>query len=216
MSVNQSKANILNRLRASQQMIVNTESETEKKDAINNASGKEVLTRLLENNRAILIETDYKELAQNINSQIKQLQPRQYLVSQHPRLNQLLGDELTESNQYKLADTWSEAKQQLFEDIELSICFADAALCEQGALLLKADKNQPRNLSLIPETSFIVVEASNIFHDLQQCVQSAHCETRNLQSNMVLISGPSKTADIQQTLAYGAHGPKHLVVFIVN
>ncbi|WP_156493498.1 hypothetical protein, partial [Oleiphilus sp. HI0125] len=99
--MNQSKANFLNRLRVSQQMIESTESETEKKSAINNASGKEVLTRLLENNRAILIETDYKELAQNINTQIKQLQPVQYIVSEHPRLKELLGNELTESNQCK-------------------------------------------------------------------------------------------------------------------
>jgi L-lactate dehydrogenase complex protein LldG len=36
-----------------------------------------------------------------------------------------------------------------------------------------------------------------------------------LPTNALLISGPSKTADIQQTLAYGAHGPRELVVLIV-
>jgi len=33
---------------------------------------------------------------------------------------------------------------------------------------------------------------------------------------VVLVSGPSKTADIQQTLAYGAHGPKELIVLLLN
>nr|WP_306288151.1 LUD domain-containing protein [Pseudoalteromonas sp. WY3] len=36
-----------------------------------------------------------------------------------------------------------------------------------------------------------------------------------LPTNVVFISGPSKTADIQQTLAYGAHGPKELIVLII-
>ena len=37
-----------------------------------------------------------------------------------------------------------------------------------------------------------------------------------MPTNALLISGPSKTADIQQTLAYGAHGPKELIVLVIN
>ena len=37
-----------------------------------------------------------------------------------------------------------------------------------------------------------------------------------LPTNALLVSGPSKTADIQQTLAYGAHGPRELIVLIVH
>jgi L-lactate dehydrogenase complex protein LldG len=37
-----------------------------------------------------------------------------------------------------------------------------------------------------------------------------------LPTNALLVSGPSKTADIQQTLAYGAHGPKELLVLILQ
>ncbi len=38
----------------------------------------------------------------------------------------------------------------------------------------------------------------------------------DMPSNLLLVSGPSKTADIQQTLAYGAHGPKELVIVLVD
>jgi L-lactate dehydrogenase complex protein LldG len=37
-----------------------------------------------------------------------------------------------------------------------------------------------------------------------------------MPTNLLLISGPSKTADIEQTLAYGIHGPKRLITLIVN
>ena len=40
--------------------------------------------------------------------------------------------------------------------------------------------------------------------------------SKSLPTNVVLVSSPSKTADIQQTLAYGAHGPKQLVVLLVE
>ena len=40
--------------------------------------------------------------------------------------------------------------------------------------------------------------------------------TDGLPTNALLISGPSKTADIQVTLAYGAHGPKELVVLLIG
>ena len=38
----------------------------------------------------------------------------------------------------------------------------------------------------------------------------------NMPTNLLLVTGPSKTADIQQTLAYGAHGPKELVIVLIN
>lgn len=38
----------------------------------------------------------------------------------------------------------------------------------------------------------------------------------HMPTNALLISGPSKTADIQQTLAYGAHGPSELVVLLLT
>ena len=51
------------------------------------------------------------------------------------------------------------------------------------------------------------------------CVFDAMTEARwaaGLPTNALLVSGPSKTADIQQTLAYGAHGPKELIVLMVQ
>lgn len=38
----------------------------------------------------------------------------------------------------------------------------------------------------------------------------------DLPTNLLLVTGPSKTADIQQVLAFGAHGPRELVIVLVN
>ena len=53
-----------------------------------------------------------------------------------------------------------------------------------------------------------------VHHTWAEMIAAEHWEN-NMPTNALLISGPSKTADIQQTLAYGAHGPKELIVLMI-
>ena len=55
-------------------------------------------------------------------------------------------------------------------------------------------------------------EVRDNFHELMHAQGWAGA----MPTNALLVSGPSKTADIQQTLAYGAHGPKELLVLILQ
>lgn len=104
-------------------------------------------------------------------------------------------------------------KKELFHDVELGVSLASAAISDTGALIIHTSKNEPRTLSLIPPHHFIMVKASSLFSNLTSYFQSIKKE--KLPTNLVLISGPSKTADIQQTLAYGAHGPENVTVFFI-
>ena len=62
---------------------------------------------------------------------------------------------------------------------------------------------------------FFIVDANTLYPDFQSLIEQQQWQN-NLPTNVVFISGPSKTADIQQTLAYGAHGPKELIVLLLN
>ena len=68
-------------------------------------------------------------------------------------------------------------------------------------------------MSLVPPVHIVLLDASKIYNTFFEA-QQAEGWANGLPTNSLLISGPSKTADIQQTLAYGAHGPKELVVLI--
>ena len=59
------------------------------------------------------------------------------------------------------------------------------------------------------------VEAAKLYASFEELMM-AEDWGRDLPSNVVLISGPSKTADIEQTLAYGVHGPTELIVMLLR
>jgi L-lactate dehydrogenase complex protein LldG len=68
-------------------------------------------------------------------------------------------------------------------------------------------------MSLVPHIHFVLLDAASIHSDLHSAITSEGWKD-GLPTNALLIGGPSKTADIQQTLAYGAHGPKELIVLL--
>ena len=92
---------------------------------------------------------------------------------------------------------------------------ARGAIAETGTLILWPDADEPRLMSLVPPVHIVLLDAAHIYNTFYEAM---HAEgwSHGLPTNALLISGPSKTADIQQTLAYGAHGPKELVVLMIE
>lgn len=105
-------------------------------------------------------------------------------------------------------------KRQLFEDVDAGFTSARCGIAETGCLVLWPDEREPRLMSLVPPIHFVLLDATTILPTLQNVIATQGW-SRGLPTNVLLISGPSKTADIQQTLAYGAHGPKELIVLLV-
>ena len=73
----------------------------------------------------------------------------------------------------------------------------------------------PRTLSLVPPIHICLLDARRLYPSLQAALAAARWHEA-MPSNLIFISGPSKTADIQQTMAYGAHGPRELVVLLTE
>lgn len=108
-----------------------------------------------------------------------------------------------------------EWKEELFNETDASITGTLGAIAATGSLIVWPTREEPRLMSLVPPVHFAILEASKIvdnFYEAQQTLNWAE----NIPTNALLISGPSKTADIEQVLAYGAHGPKELIVFILE
>ena len=106
-----------------------------------------------------------------------------------------------------------EWKAELFHGVEASLTVARSAVAETGTLILWPDEHEPRLMSLVPPVHFVLLDAANIHATFFDAMRAENWAT-GLPTNALLVSGPSKTADIQQTLAYGAHGPKELVVLL--
>ena len=109
-------------------------------------------------------------------------------------------------------EAWKEA---MFHDTPASLTAARGAIAETGTLILWPDRHEPRLMSLVPPVHIVLLDSASIHNTFYEATQVEGWKD-GLPTNALLISGPSKTADIQQTLAYGAHGPKELVVLLIG
>ncbi|VWB54615.1 membrane protein [Burkholderia lata] len=109
-------------------------------------------------------------------------------------------------------DAW---KAELFDTIDAGFTVARSGIAATGTVVLAPDAGTPRTVSLVPPLHVALVHARTLHPDLHAAVHAERWHA-GMPTNLVLVSGPSKTSDIQQTLAYGAHGPRRLWVVIVT
>ncbi len=93
---------------------------------------------------------------------------------------------------------------------ELGVTGVDAALPETGTLLLRASPERPRVVSLLPRVHLALFTPAALCADLHQAFAGAKDAGYS-----VLVSGPSRTSDIELTLTLGVHGPKSLYAWVL-
>lgn len=100
----------------------------------------------------------------------------------------------------------------------VSVSAAIAAVAESGTLVLHAGSDNPTSLNFLPETHIVVVRAGDIEGDYEAVWAKLRAKFGDsIMPRVVnLISGPSRTGDIEQKLLLGAHGPKQLHLIIVR
>ena len=91
-------------------------------------------------------------------------------------------------------------------------CFA--AVAETGTLAMYSGKDSPASMSLLPETHIAVVPVGRIVPHMEDVFELIRAERVVMPRALSFISGPSRTADIEQTIVLGAHGPYrvHLIL----
>jgi L-lactate dehydrogenase complex protein LldG len=102
------------------------------------------------------------------------------------------------------------------DPVGLSHAFAGAA--ETGTLFLLSGEDNPSTLNFLPETHFVAIMAEDIFGSYEEGWSKLRAArgSGGMPRTVNLISGPSRTADIEQTIVMGAHGPRNLTVFIAD
>jgi L-lactate dehydrogenase complex protein LldG len=105
-------------------------------------------------------------------------------------------------------------KPKLFE-VAAAITATEGAVAETGALILKPSAEEPRLMSLVPPVHIAVLFAEDIVFSLGDAMAGSRWP-QAMPTNMLLVSGPSKTADIELVLAFGVHGPKELIVLVLE
>jgi L-lactate dehydrogenase complex protein LldG len=100
----------------------------------------------------------------------------------------------------------------------VGLSHAEAAIAETGTLMLVSGPDNPTTLNFLPETHIVVVDAGDVVGGLEDAMQRlrARYGPGEMPRTVNFVTGPSRSADIEQTLLYGAHGPRALQIFLVG
>jgi L-lactate dehydrogenase complex protein LldG len=93
-----------------------------------------------------------------------------------------------------------------------------AGVAETGTLILVSGADNPTTLNFLPDTHVVVVDARDIAGDFETVFDELRTRygEGSLPRTVNCITGPSRSADIEQTLILGAHGPRQLRVIVVG
>jgi L-lactate dehydrogenase complex protein LldG len=140
----------------------------------------------------------------------------------HPLLERLELDRFL-ADRHVTVHVWDELESQSPAErwpialaADLGITSVDWAVAETGTLALCSHPGQGRVVSLLPPNYLAIIEPSQIVPDLFDLFTQLEPHKRDLPSNLALVTGPSKTGDIELKLTTGVHGPGNVHVLVVE
>jgi L-lactate dehydrogenase complex protein LldG len=104
-----------------------------------------------------------------------------------------------------------------FQKLKIGITTCEYLISRLGSIMVSSRQSSGRRLNVFPETHIVVAYSHQLVPDLKQAFANiVNKYGRKLPSMITIITGPSRTADIEKTLVMGAHGPRELFLFLVD
>lgn len=104
-----------------------------------------------------------------------------------------------------------------FNEIQVGISFCEFLIARFGSIMVSSGQLSGRKLNVYPEVHIVFAKTSQVVPELKDALAGMKERYDSKTPSMVsVITGPSRTADIEKTLVMGAHGPKELFVFLVD
>ena len=144
------------------------------------------------------------EVSEAINSIIETINAKKIAISDSNEIGRLV-------NSGREVSVVPSASEIFSYDVGVS--GVQAAIAETGTLVLDSSREKHRLLSLVPPVHIAVVRASQIFETLGEALAFIQRD-QEVSPIVTFVTGPSRTADIELTLAIGVHGPQELFVVV--
>ena len=110
-----------------------------------------------------------------------------------------------------------ESSPDRFNEMQIGITRCEYLVARLGTVMVSSRVSPGRRMNVFPEIHLILATTSQLVPDLTQALQKIRKKYgEDFPSMISLITGPSRTADIEKTLVMGAHGPKELYVFLLE
>ena len=118
-------------------------------------------------------------------------------------------------NCYSWPDDLKIARRNVTPDDVTSITTAEAGVIETGSLVLCSSPKSPTSMNFLPENHIVILHQDQLVRNLEDGWANALDSSGGIPRTVNFITGPSKTADVEQTIEYGAHGPRRLHVILL-
>ncbi|KAA8477568.1 L-lactate dehydrogenase complex protein LldG [Arcticibacter tournemirensis] len=104
-----------------------------------------------------------------------------------------------------------------FMQAEVGITLCESLIARNGSIMLSNGNAAGRRLSIYPPHHIVVAYTSQLVLDVKDAIKQLKARySSDIPSMVSIVTGPSRTADIEKTLVLGAHGPKELIVFLLE
>lgn len=102
-------------------------------------------------------------------------------------------------------------------DARIGITGCEYLIARLGTVMVSSKRSPGRKLTVFPETHLVLGYTSQLVPDLKHALANIKRKYKDNYPSMVsMITGPSRTADIEKTLVMGAHGPREFYVFLID
>lgn len=91
-----------------------------------------------------------------------------------------------------------------------------AAVAETGSVVLLSGEETPTSLNLLPDNHIVIVRRSQVVRNFEEIWRQLRERDATLPRAVNLVTGPSRTGDIEQTIQLGAHGPRRVHIILVE
>lgn len=117
-----------------------------------------------------------------------------------------------------IANVTDSAEQiQPLDRLEAAITNCEALVARTGSIFISSNSLAGRKFNILPDLHIVIAYKSQLFTEIDEGLNYLKQKyNRQFPSMISLVSGPSRTADIEKTLVMGAHGPKEILLFLIN
>ncbi len=159
------------------------------------------------------VEKDAESAVRRLERVLLEVGARRVVCQDEPQLDSLGLPARLPAFDWHVAGQTTDGLRATCAGADVGVSSARAALAETGTVVVESGPGRSRLVTLLPPVHIVLLPAGRLLADLFAWVEQ---QERPLPANVTLISGPSKTADIEQTLEIGVHGPRRLVVIVYS
>lgn len=117
----------------------------------------------------------------------------------------------------KKADVDFSSKDEQLTTATTTITGCEFLIARTGSILVSSKQLGGRRAAISPDNHIVVCRTSQLIFDLREALKAVKAKyNEGLPSMVSVITGPSRTADIEKTLVMGAHGPKEIYLFMID